>query len=306
MQAFPAPSAGENMQEREQEIPGGSLYYELTTDGAFITRFQGMASEVNIPERIEDVPVIGIGKKAFLSRKNLRRVTLPETIGEIGDWAFAYCDVLERVILPGKSIRFGKAVFLECSSLAQITTAADSFPAELLAAAVREFEAYYLLDMTDAGSEEWLKKWDAKLVSIMKASDQDGYSKQVLCGEEDYGSTDMEAYTSGRRKRKVRLALLRCLFSQGLSPDLKKELHTYLLAHTKGGESEETWQVVLKEHGDHREYYKLFVELGCIREDNQNAILSDIGENYPEMKAYFLRCCKEQAESADFFTSLEL
>ena len=294
------------MQERELEIPGGSLYYELTKEGAFITRFQGMTSEVNIPEHIEDTPVTGIGKKAFLSRKNLRRVTLPETIMEIGDWAFAYCDALERVTLPGKPIRFGKAVFMECSSLTQITTAADSFPAELLAAAVREFEAYYLLDMTEAGCEEWLKKWDAKLKSILNAPDQEGYSKQVLCGEEDYGSTDLEAYTSGRRKRKVRLALLRCLFPQKLPPNLEKELHSYLLAHTKGGESEETWQVVLKEHGDHREYYKLFMDLGCVQEDNLNAILSDIGEEYPELKAYFLRCHKEQTESADFFASLDI
>lgn len=294
------------MQEKELEIPGGSLYYEVRAEGIFITRFHGTASEVRVPERIEDTFVTGIGKKAFLSRKNLRRVVLPETTREIGDWAFAYCDALEQVTLPERRIHFGKTVFMGCGSLVRIASPTGSVPAELLAAAVRDFESYYLLDMTEAGSGEWLKKWDAKLTAILHAPDQEGYSKQVLCGEEDYGSTDLEAYKSGSRRRKVRLALLRCLFSQGLSQELKEELQGYLLSHTKGGESEETWQVVLEEHGEHREYYELFTQLGCVHEDNLNQILTDIGGESPEMKAYFLRSQEGYTQKADFFDSLDL
>lgn len=294
------------MQEKELEIPGGSLYYEVRAEGIFITRFQGTASEVRVPERIEDTIVTGIGKKAFLSRKNLRRVVLPETTREIGDWAFAYCDALEQVTMPERRIYFGKTVFMGCVSLVRIASPKDSVPAELLAAAVRDFESYYLLDMTEAGSAEWLKKWDAKLAAILHAPDQEGYSKQVLCGEEDYGSTDLEAYKSGSRRRKVRLALLRCLLSQGLSRELQKEMQEYLLSHTKGGESEETWQVMLEEHGGHREYYELFTQLGCVHEDNLNEILTDIGAEYPEMKAYFLRSQEKYVAKTDFFDSLDL
>ena len=294
------------MQEKELEIPGGSLYYEIRAEGIFITRFQGTASEVRVPERIEETFVTGIGKKAFLSRKNLRRVVLPGTTQEIGDWAFAYCDALEQVTLPERRIHFGRTVFMGCVSLERIASPTDSVPAELLAAAVKDFESYYLMDMTEAGSAEWLKKWDAKLAAILHAPDQEGYSKQVLCGEEDYGSTDLEAYKSESRRRKVRLALLRCLFSQGLSRELKEELQGNLLSHTKGEESEEAWQVVLKEHGEHREYYELFTRLGCVNEDNLNGILTDIGGEYPEMKAYFLRSQEEYTQKADFFDSLDL
>ena len=276
------------MQEKELEISGGSLYYEVRAEGIFVTRFQGMASEVKVPERIEGIFVTGIGKKAFLSRKNLCRVVLPVNIQEIGDWAFAYCDALEQVTMPERRILFGKTVFMGCGSLVRITSSTGSVPAELLAAAVRDFEAYYLLDMTEAGSAEWLKKWDAKLAAILHTPDQEGYSKQVLCGEEDYGSTDLEAYKSASRRRKVRLALLRCLFSQGLSREFKEELQGSLLSHTKGGESEETWQVVLEEHGGHREYYELFAQMGCVNEDNLNQILTDIGGESPEMTAFFL------------------
>ena len=79
-----------------------------------------------------------------------------------------------------------------------------------------------------------------------------------------------------------------------------------MLSHTKGGESEETWQVVLEEHGGHREYYELFAQLGCVREDNLNGILKDIGGEYPEMKAFFLRSQEKYVGKIDFFDSLDL
>lgn len=305
------------MQEKEWESADGSLYYEIETgtekETVRITRFQGISSQAEIPEQIEGLPVTGIGKKAFLSKKNLRRVTLPDTVEEIGDWAFAYCDHLSEVILPRRELRFGRAVFMECRELQRISArtqiqekSGPAFPAELLAAAVTSMDAAYLLDTEAAGTEEWLEKWDARLVSILRTSDQEGYSKQILCGEEDYGSTDLAAYMSGRRKEKVRLSLLRLLFCQGLPPKLRQELEDYLRAHTKGEDGEETWQVILTEHGSHREYYQLFAALSCVTEENLKDILNDIGEDCPEMKAFFLRYREETLNTADFFAGLEL
>lgn len=308
------------MQEKEWELADGSLYYEIDEEAdqktIRITRFQGNSSRLEVPEQIEGLPVTAVGKKAFLSRKNLRRVMLPVTIDMIGDWAFAYCDHLAEVVLPYREIRFGKAVFMECGDLQRILAELqtlerpeEEFPAELLAAAVTRMDAAYLLDMEAAGTEEWLGKWDARLLTLLHTSDQEGYSKQILCGEEDYGSTDLAAYMSGRRKEKVRLILLRLLFCQGLSVKLKKELESYLRAHAKGEDNEEAWQVILTEHGNHREYYSLFASIGCVTEENLNGILEDIGEDFPEMKAYFLRTCcyrEESCDTADFFEGLEL
>lgn len=305
------------MQERELELADGSLYYEIDEERdrrtVRITRFQGNSSRLKVPDEIEGLPVVRIDRKAFLSRKNLRRVVLPSTVEEVGDWAFAYCDHLSEVALPYKEIRFGKAIFMECGGLQRVLTEPQAseqpekeFPAELLAAAVTRMDAAYLLDIEAAGTEEWLGKWDARLFTLLHTSDQEGYSKQVLCGEEDYGSTDLTAYMSGRRKEKVRLILLRLLFSQGLAAKFRQELESYLLAHTKGKDSEEAWQVILAEHGTHREYYSLFASIGCVTEENLNDILEDIGENFPEMKAYFLRFREETCNSADFFEGLEL
>ncbi|MCM1099892.1 MAG: leucine-rich repeat domain-containing protein [Clostridium sp.] len=314
--------------ESEYKIPGGSLYYEKTDEGdgtraVCVTRMQGTPGELEIPERIEDLPVRAIGRKAFLSKKSLRKVIVPAGVREVGDWAFAYCDSLRTVIFrgaeqdadmerqrqterSGSDLRFGRAVFLECARLRFVYVDENETTAALLAAAVTVAGAPYLLDAVEAGGREWLDKWDARMMAVLRGADNEGYSKQVLCGEEDYGSTDLIAYESGQRRIKVRLLLLRLLYPAGLSEDHRQEMETYLRAHTKGCAGEETWRVVLEEYGEDSAVYRLFVELGCVTGDNLEAILSDIGGEYPEMKAYLMRCGEERAGGGDFFESLSL
>ena len=293
------------MQEKELAVTGGSLYYRIENGKATITRFQGNAVQVRLPERIEGAAVACIGKKAFLSRKDLRRVFLPDSMEEIGDWAFAYCGGLREVVLPCREIRFGRAVFMECGSLERL--AGTRAPGELLAAAVIALDAYYLLDLQAAGGGEWLAKWDNRLMAVMQTPETEGYSRQVLCGEEDYGSTDLAAYISGRRKQKIRLAFLRLLYPEALSRDNRAVLEGYLRGYAKGSAAgEEAWRVVLEEHGNDRAYYSLFAELGCITEESFVGSLADIGEEYPEMKAFFLRYKDEKLGVKDFFEDLEL
>lgn len=295
------------MQEKEWEFKDGSLYYVNHGESIEITRMQGLASEVKIPDTLEDLPVTEIGKKAFLSRKNLRKVWLPSGMVCVGDWAFAYCDHLTMVALPGRAVTFGKAVFLDCHHLASLPVGGKSEEVgPLLAAAVTVAEANYLLDISEAGSGEWLQKWDARMLSILHSDDHEGYSRQVLCGEEDYGSTDLTAYENNKRKRKVRLLLLRLLWDKGLDETVRKEATFYLQQHTKGCETEETWQVILNEHGDDSAYYRLFAQLECLHADNFDAVIADMGENHPEMKAFFLRYKEETIGYTDFFADLDL
>ncbi len=294
------------MREKEYTIAGGSLHYTIEKEEAVITGFSGLAGEVQVPQTLEGLPVTSIGKKAFLSKKFLRRLRLPDTVGEIGDWAFAYCDGLEEISLPCGDIRFGKSVFLECGRLKALDIRGKDAVAAALLAAVAGTQAGYLLNVREAGSREWLEAWDARMLAVLQSKDDEGFSRQVLCGEEDYGSTDVTAYMSRRRREKVRLLLLRLLYPVQLNERLRQTLTDYLLNHTKGCEGDETWRVVLEEHGEDSAYYRLFAELGCLNRDNLDKILSDIGENYPEMKAFFLRYQEEALEQRDFFEELEL
>lgn len=319
------------MKQLELMLPEGSLYYELREGpGAaaggmmqasavqevslqqteaqreiFITGMSGSFGVLRVPEQIDGIPVTGIGRKAFLSRKLLREVLLPESLKTIEDWAFAYCSGLERAVLPDRELTIGRSVFLECGKLRRIEVAGRPDMAELMAAAVTFFEAYYLIDPLHAGEREWLAKWDNRLLAFLRTDDREGYAKQVLCGEEDYGSTDLEAFLNGRRRNKARLSFLRLLNPCGLSETVAEELRQYLSDHTKGCDSAEAWEVVLEEHGTERRYYELFADL-CLRQDNFDAVLNDIPEDCPEMKAYFLRRKQEQIGYTDFFDSLSL
>lgn len=322
------------MQKKQIGTENGFIEYEIRNSKAVITGFQGTAARIRLPGQIEGCPVATVERKAFLSSKSLCAVGFPDSIEEVGDWAFAHCDNLTELSFPRKEVRFGRAVFKNCGKLKRIQIrkqwedsqpgAADfrnrpsGIPAdaveqpppaapELLAATVTMLDAYYLLDLQRAGNGEWLEKWDTKLRSVLHAPDQEGYISQSVYGEEDYIGTDLEEYISERRREKVRLAFLRLLHPQALPPDLKEELENYLRSLTKGQPGEEAWLVLKEEHGSHREYYKLFAELDCVTEDNCDAILEDIGEENPEMKAFFLKHREKQREGeADFFESLEL
>lgn len=208
---------------KEYEYQGEGYYLKLQegADGLQVVACGGRASLVQVPDVLEGMTVTGIAKKAFLSRKHIRELILPPTIKKIEDWAFAYCGQLEQITLPGAVAELGKAVLVNADALQKINCVPDENlhqwsedVAYLLAGAVKDLEAYYLLDLQEAGSKEWFAKWDARLFAVMEEDDNEGYLKQVLCGEEDYGSTDLVAFLSRKRKKKVRLCMLRLQHDQ--------------------------------------------------------------------------------------------
>ena len=307
------------------ETPEGVIGYTVE-DGAQIriTDYSGTDTEVQVPERIEGIPVKIIAKKTFLSRKQLRKVVLPESVEEIGDWTFAYCTNLENVWLPKKEMKLGNRIFMECPAVRRIyayesKTGGDiggkqangdsrdvkNQQAALLAAGAGMLDTEYLMNPLEAGTEEWICKWDAKMNMVMDEEDGEGYTKMILCGEEDFGSS-LEEFVKNKRKGKVRLALLRLMNPIGLAKETEEKLKAYLVAHTKGCGSEESWEVLLGEHGHEQEYFEKFADIGGITEDNFDAVLSDMSGEYAEMKAFLIRYKSEKMENRDFFDGLSL
>lgn len=305
--------------EYEYQMDGSTLQYRAEPEGICVCGCQGEAGIVRVPERIGGEPVRAIGRKAFLSRKSLRELQLPGSLRRIGDWAFAYCGGLERITIPAECSQMGRALFLDCGHLECVAgihggedgqgegrAAWSPDCGRLLAAAVTQLEAYYLLEPSQVGSREWLEKWDARLEAVMRTQDQEGYSRQILCGEEDYGSTDLDGFLQAKRQKKVRLAMLRLLCSQGLSERMRAYLEGYLTAHTRGCESEECWQVVLEEGETHPEHAGLFLQLGCANRENIEGMIRQMGEEQPQLRAAFLRYQQEQLGHGDFFAGLSL
>ena len=298
------------MEIREQDTAQGSIRYDILEGTAEVAAYSGRDAEIVIPEQVEGFPVVWIGKKAFLSNKTLRKIVLPETLAGIGDWAFAHCGKLEKVTLPYRRLEIGQGVFRECLSLSQIADreGAQEDVSFLLAATVGLLDAVYLFDLENAGSENWLAGFDARMKTRMALADNDGFSKMLLCGEEDCGSrdTDIGYYMEQKRREKVRLAMLRLFHDQGLKEDFREELEAYLLSHVKGCESEETWRVILEEHGDERQFYELLTQLGGVTEENFQGMMEDMGERHAEMKAYLMRYYDGQRKTEDAFAAFAL
>jgi len=320
------------MKEWEVDFGSYGLRYTIRDEKVYITAATGNALTIDVPECIEGKRVAGIDKKAFLSKKNLKEVTLPAGLENIGDWAFAFCRKLERVTIPVSCTEIGKSIFQECEKLEWIGESRPGVTAEdlkreeereevqqegitlwnrqvgyLLATAVGTvMDTDYLLTPNRVGSAEWLEQWDKKLDAILAEADSEGYDKQILCGEEDYGSTDLNAFLREKRKKKVKISMLRLLNSVGLSAERSKRLTAYVLGHSKGETSEESWLVLRDELFEKRGYVQLFLDLGCVNIDNVDSMIQDVSAEKAELKAMLLRYKEEYLTTTDFFGGLML
>ena len=182
--------------------------------------------------------------------------------------------------------------------------ASEMMVSRLLAVVATVMDAEYMMDALEAGSEEWLQKWDTRVDHMIFLRDDDGYHLYVLCGEEDL-HFDYDEYLEYNRERKSFLCMLRLVNDIGLSEEYRKEFTEYIVTHTKGCESEAAFKALLKNHGDDREYYEMMINIGAINKDNLEAVLNDMGMRHAEMKAYLMEACG-QSGGEDFFDDLLL
>ena len=68
-----------------------------------------------------DAPVAQIGVDAFSDCKNLKEITLPNSVTSIGEYAFYNCSSLTGITIPNSVTSIGEYAFSDCISLAQIT-----------------------------------------------------------------------------------------------------------------------------------------------------------------------------------------
>ncbi len=110
--ATPAPTA----------IPQSSvkdyLDYDIIDGGIKITDSKmDIHGDIIIPNVIEGLPVIEIGEGAFRYRAQITKVTLPDTVTKIGDFAFEKCINLNTIVLNNKLSFIGAHAFCGCDEL---------------------------------------------------------------------------------------------------------------------------------------------------------------------------------------------
>ncbi|MDD4772237.1 MAG: leucine-rich repeat domain-containing protein [Eubacteriales bacterium] len=78
-----------------------SFSYDVYKDYAEITAYIGSGAVVTVPATYQDTAVVSIGKNAFYGNTTVTSVTLPPTVLNIANKAFAKCSSLTEIIMPG-------------------------------------------------------------------------------------------------------------------------------------------------------------------------------------------------------------
>lgn len=92
----------------------GDLSYENCGDHIEITDCSESAVSVDIPAKIDNLPVTVIGDESFSFCGNLISVNMPDSVTRIGDRAFYYCSSLTSVKIPDKVTSIGNNAFSGC------------------------------------------------------------------------------------------------------------------------------------------------------------------------------------------------
>ncbi len=104
-------------------LPGvvQARYNYTTNNGAItITGYSGSGAKVTIPSTINGLPVTSVGNSAF-SGAGLTSVTIPDSVTNIGEYAFGGCWGLAGVTIGNSVTRIGDSAFNACWSLTSVT-----------------------------------------------------------------------------------------------------------------------------------------------------------------------------------------
>lgn len=102
--------------------PCGEFSYTFLSDGTIeIRQYEGLHTDVIVPETINGYTVSSIGKGAFYhAAVEITSVELPGTLTSIGEQAFYRCEELTSVNLPDGLQTIGSNAFSGCTGLTQI------------------------------------------------------------------------------------------------------------------------------------------------------------------------------------------
>lgn len=87
--------------------------------------YEGAEETLVIPPEVEGCPLVRIEVAALQNISSLREVTVPKSVHEVEDWAFSYCDMLEKVHFDEGIQSIGADAFSGCTSLKQVNLPAS-------------------------------------------------------------------------------------------------------------------------------------------------------------------------------------
>lgn len=295
------------------------MKFQKRETSCFLESYQGNDSNITIPAYNEALPVTKIGAKAFLSCKSVVHLTLPETIEEIGDWAFAHMKNLKTLTLPAHPITYGKNVFLDCINLSEIHILQDNSKNSglpyFLASSVTMLKKPSLCSPERAGNSQhhmnWMEDYDKTLIQFLSEPDNMGF-EPVFIGwfsVEDLDS-QTQRFTGKRQQEKTFLAFQRLLYPDFLADSTRKILYDYLADHMpEGARAQEhtfPFSMLCNEFRDDIRYLKIVADTGYITAQTLPLLQEGLQNSSPEIIAFLLRYQQNFTNSMDFFSGLSL
>ncbi len=108
----------------EIDYTGDDYSYEVLNDGTIsITKYNGSDTEIVIPSRINGKKVTKIKSNSNYNSvfpSGIKKVIIPNTVTEIGEWTFYYQTELTDVIIPNSVMTIGGNSFYACKQLASL------------------------------------------------------------------------------------------------------------------------------------------------------------------------------------------
>ncbi len=296
-----------------------SMHYKKYDNHYTVEQYAGEDAVVSIPVAWEQLPVTGIEAKAFLSCKSIYELSLPDTIEEVGDWAFAHMKNLKVLHVPAKAISFGKHVFMGCEQLEQVCVQGDTSGNEglsyLLASVLtilRDMTLFAPERAADALScKSWMAEYDEGLLRFLDSPNDIGF-EPVFFGWFDVEDIDVqhEAFVKERQKEKLRVVLLRLIYAWRLADDVKKPLQQYLLSYMpeeqRCREDSLLLELLREKYNQDVRYVKALADSGCITIQNISIIMEVLADGAPEVLAYLIQFQQSLGNGQDYFAELTL
>lgn len=105
------------------DTENGILHCRIYNNGIYIYKYFGQDKDLEIPNKVKELNVLVIEKESFYSQEKLTSVIIPNSVNEIGKYAFAYCDNLTKVDVSNSNSELNwikDGAFLKCTKLTDI------------------------------------------------------------------------------------------------------------------------------------------------------------------------------------------
>ncbi len=94
----------------------GGILYSVENGEVVIQGFNAAGTVMDIPEKIGGLPVTGIAAQVCRGDDVITEVRIPKSVTVIGEYAFAECPNLTKVVMKG-GVLIGRSAFRDCKAL---------------------------------------------------------------------------------------------------------------------------------------------------------------------------------------------